>query len=256
MLFGYMGRIKQITSSEAECRSKLEDFKEQQEAQVAKQEDLDKELTSFKKQKAAAQKQLVTSEKEVEKFSSQLADLDRTKHENQSQNTVNRRKLDDVDKRSKKSASAVKQIKDQIAKKRIEIEGLRSHLASVSSSKSSDISEADRERLSQLKHELAVKSKEVEEGLNKAQTSKKSLTNSVQHLVDHDLPMLQRKLDDYNSKVFPPPLSPFSTNCVTFSFRFNQTPRARTLKSLLRRRSASKVSLKLLASPSAKTSSS
>ena len=42
MLFGYMGRIKQITSSEAECRSKLEDFKEQQEAQVAKQEDLDK----------------------------------------------------------------------------------------------------------------------------------------------------------------------------------------------------------------------
>jgi structural maintenance of chromosome 1 len=203
MMFGYMARIKQITASEAECRSKLDDFKEKQEALVAKQEDLDAELTSHKKQKASAQKQLVTSEKEVEKFSSQLADLDRTKHESQSQNAVNRRKLDDVDKRSKKSASAVKQIKDQIAKKRIEIEGLRSHLASVSSSKSSDISEADRDRLAQLKHELAVKSKEVEEGLNKAQSSKKSLTNSVQHLVDHDLPMLQRKLDDYNSKVIP-----------------------------------------------------
>ena len=204
MLFGYMARIKQITSSEGECRSKLEDLKDKQEAQAAKQEDLDREMTSFKKQKAAAQKQLVSSEKEVEKFSSQLADLDRTKHESQSQNAVNRRKLDDVDKRSKKSASAVKQIKDQIAKKRLEIEGLRSHLSSVSSSKSSDVSEEDRVRLSQLKHELAVKSKEVEEGLNKAQSSKKSLTNSVQHLVDHDLPMLQRKLDDFNSKVHSP----------------------------------------------------
>lgn len=212
MLFGYMARIKQITSSESECRSKLDDFKEKQEAQVAKQEDLDRELNSFKKQKAVAQKQLVASEKEVEKFSSQLADLDRTKHESQSQNTVNRRKLDDADKRSKKSASALKQIKDQIAKKRIEIEGLRSHLGSVSSSKSSDISEADRERLAQLKHELAVRSKEVEEGLNKAQSSKKSLSNSVQHLVDHDLPMLQRKLDDYNSKVrFRAPL--FGITC-------------------------------------------